>query len=999
MHELERLDLSCNEIEDLSGLCGLNSLRELDLHDNKISNVNCLETLRGLRVLDLSGNYIRDLDSMEGLRRTGAIRSLCLLGNPICRSPLVYPQGIFAALPSLQLLDNRTLEEHLADDDKRSEDSEMPTARIVPLSPPAPAVPSFSSPPSTHGSEAYLRHKVSQLEAEVAAYQDMFQKQESVLAYTESTRYPTSLPVEDRDQFLRDRSSFPFSSLLSEWRERAHRSTIRLLLAERRAEQLEQQLRRMEEEHKQQRQAANLNASNLQARLRAADSLVSEQQKRVEGLVAELEKEQEGRERAEEEVRRHERGLKGIRGFLNDYRSKMDKEMVAASVLELKMNKRLHSMEGRLEGAAKRIDMLGSLLEQKEVQLRNSQAALAAERRLFWLKQETAACRRGGEAEEEYGTDEGFLSDVRITPETESLLRAVFRQLDPQDSGSVPRGLLLQCLRSVADSGLFKCPPGSVRTVCADGACESVWEILVDRLQEQNQCDEDREDKDSLTWGEFLLLLVPKVEGHPDLGERSSLGIHTPAGGESGRGKDDLCICCCEACQQCVWKISSDGEEGGFVLQPSPIRGKESATKEDVASRRPNYKGAVCGRSPLSHQDYLSLHRARLVADCQWAMVPLQLPPIEEISSASERVEGRAALQPTSWLVNYAGGSRTCCGDSCDVARLKREAIRLARERAFLLRRLQGMGRALERRAESIRGFFETDIRRAELKLSRARSELSECQAQLREQEDRASVLERMLKTDRASAEERITRLEQDNSELRESVNALSERKDSDLMKQIDDSNTRASRLESELRILRKELSKNEVTNKTLQRDLIRHQTTASTSQDTILELRDKIVELEGRLSAVGHEKASLISKLTEAELNVDRLTENLRAMEMNEKVGCEECGTQTDPRREEQEWMPNPPVNMTQHLKQDSTESSLPQSNTAMRHTGLGHQVAPQHDLAHHTSSRIASSGALPSTPSSRIASSVAAPSTAAYMDSVAKKLRMMAAQLNEQG
>jgi hypothetical protein len=44
----------------------------------------------------------------------------------------------------------------------------------------------------------------------------------------------------------------------------------------------------------------------------------------------------------------------------------------------------------------------------------------------------------------------------------------------------------------------------------------------------------------------------------------------------------------------------------------------------------------------------------------------------------------------------------------------------LAAERAFLLKRLQAMSRSLERRAESIRGFFETELRRGDTRLQKA---------------------------------------------------------------------------------------------------------------------------------------------------------------------------------------------------------------------------------------------------------------------------------------
>jgi type II secretory pathway component PulK len=95
------------------------------------------------------------------------------------------------------------------------------------------------------------------------------------------------------------------------------------------------------------------------------------------------------------------------------------------------MTKQLLSMEGRLEGATQRVQLLATLLEQKEVQLRNSEAALLAERRLFWLRQqhlpqqsgdgdggagESKRCG-GGPSEQCESRSEGFLSDLRVTPE------------------------------------------------------------------------------------------------------------------------------------------------------------------------------------------------------------------------------------------------------------------------------------------------------------------------------------------------------------------------------------------------------------------------------------------------------------------------------------------------------------------------------------------------------------------------------------------------------
>lgn len=91
--------------------------------------------------------------------------------------------------------------------------------------------------------------------------------------------------------------------------------------------------------------------------------------------------------------------------------------------------------------------------------------------------------------------------------------------------------------------------------------------------------------------------------------------------------------------------------------------------------------------------EFLSLHRSRLMEDCQWAMVPLQLPNVQDLETVGGRVADKTALlQPSSWLYNVAGSaSGTCscvgCGECRDAHRLKKEVVRLARERAYLLSR------------------------------------------------------------------------------------------------------------------------------------------------------------------------------------------------------------------------------------------------------------------------------------------------------------------------
>ncbi len=66
------------------------------------------------------------------------------------------------------------------------------------------------------------------------------------------------------------------------------------------------------------------------------------------------------------------------------------------------------------------------------------------------------------------------------------------------------------------------------------------------------------------------------------------------------------------------------------------------------------------------------------------------------------------------------------------------------------------MNRSLERRAESIRGFFETELRRGEIRLQKANHQLSDCQSSMIQLEDRFQAHENRLKSEKRELEDRL---------------------------------------------------------------------------------------------------------------------------------------------------------------------------------------------------------------------------------------------------
>jgi Leucine-rich repeat (LRR) protein len=61
---VKRLDLSGNNITELSKLWTLTKLEEIFLADNKISNIDALRNLKRLKVIDLSNNLIKDISPL-----------------------------------------------------------------------------------------------------------------------------------------------------------------------------------------------------------------------------------------------------------------------------------------------------------------------------------------------------------------------------------------------------------------------------------------------------------------------------------------------------------------------------------------------------------------------------------------------------------------------------------------------------------------------------------------------------------------------------------------------------------------------------------------------------------------------------------------------------------------------------------------------------------------------------------------------------------------------
>jgi len=114
-----KLDLSDNQISDVSPLKELTNLGKLDLRYNKITDVSPLAGLTNLEVLGLYRNKISDLSPLKGLTN---LKALWLGGNKISD---LSPLAGLTNLEALVLDDNQ-----ISDDQKSMLKKALPNCKI-----------------------------------------------------------------------------------------------------------------------------------------------------------------------------------------------------------------------------------------------------------------------------------------------------------------------------------------------------------------------------------------------------------------------------------------------------------------------------------------------------------------------------------------------------------------------------------------------------------------------------------------------------------------------------------------------------------------------------------------------------------------------------------------------------------------------------------------------------------------------------------------------------
>ncbi|KAE9039524.1 hypothetical protein PR001_g7469 [Phytophthora rubi] len=168
---------------------------------------------------------------------------------------------------------------------------------------------------------------------------------------------------------------------------------------------------------------------------------------------------------------------------------------------------RLEALERRLLFAKERIELAATLVKHREVRLRNSEAAMEAERRVWGHRLEqmrNMALQSEGSKKENNGDSADVAASSRdngkmLRPATETALRALFHRLDAYDTGLVHSQTLLQALRR-GDPGVLNAVGGPKKL----SKLVSHVETAIRKLSLGGGA------TITLTWGEFLLFFIPE---------------------------------------------------------------------------------------------------------------------------------------------------------------------------------------------------------------------------------------------------------------------------------------------------------------------------------------------------------------------------------------------------------------------------------------------------------------------------------------------------------
>ena len=615
-------------------------------------------------------------------------------------------------------------------------------------------------------------------------------------------------------------------------------------------------------------------------------------------------------------LQRMRKDMGSLVSFLSYFKVQMDKQHVTEQAQWMQYSQQLAEQQQRLTLATERLSFISLFVAQKNVQLRNSIAALDGERRLIhWtmirererLEHEKTQSRRVTaesrssdipdkdvfihSSDESYAPATPLLSEVLLSAESEGMFKAVFRRLDVDDAGFVSTRLILNVISGPA----LQIP---IHSGGEGGSSSTGQEIASAFVSQLSAMKKDPSLLQQLLDGDLL----------------SPLGVFL-----------------CRSVGLNQWAnfllsllqsfLSADLSE-----EPTVTWGECLLAMISDPSHPPlGQTGRHCA---LSVREMKELRELQLIGDIEWGAVPLQIPSKFQQSRDVHR--------------NSIASSHSSFAEGGMFDRDKQKEIsRLSMERKFLLNSLQQMGRSLERRAESIKAYFEGDLRKHAMKEKKL-------QVQLREAITGKETIERRFQESELShsnATEKLQRtlalLSEENGKLREQLGEQRTDEEKRMERLLQDAAAKQARQETELAVLQRECAKKEVRAKALQRDLLRLQSQQVNQADEVFSLKDQVAELQKQLRERDFELKSGL-KSAEDVFNVEKLSYNQKINELQEQLilSRQQVQVLTD-QLQEQERLRIPQASSGKTESCTNTDEELTATNALQQAAAVRDQIA----------------------------------------------------------
>ncbi len=462
-----------NDLVDIRPLKLLPLLKELDLRDNSVIDLSALEGLHELHTLLLDNNQLKDINTLHVLKRLKNLKFISLKGNAVCDT-IGYPYTVFNILPSVVKIDDIDRDSIL----KASQDK------------------STTSPTDEPAEKIVVDNvKLKSLQRQVESLETAFEMQEKILGVNGLRAGATLEGSSDTNVEVTDVSTYPYVKLMQFWRQQVVTITSDKKGVEDELVATNNQLKAMTNSYNNLLNEHNLSSiqwtqrnSSLVEKVNGLKSTLQSHENRVQQDALRLSD-------LERDNSKYKSSLSELKTFLLVSKGQIESRALNTNVELMKYLNKIKLLEEKLENAAARVSFANTIIAQKEIILKNSMAVLDAER--VMLASAYNSHKKGEPIEVVEGASNmPLISNLQISAEAEGILQALFRGLDPNDTGTVTVSLLVDVLCGDDDS----------EQSCTDifgGTLElSYWNSLISKLRAMTPSRE-------LTWGEFLLQLFP----------------------------------------------------------------------------------------------------------------------------------------------------------------------------------------------------------------------------------------------------------------------------------------------------------------------------------------------------------------------------------------------------------------------------------------------------------------------------------------------------------